>query len=354
MPESYTRDEWAYLIAFLDPANLHRPFEQSFGESAQPGADKVVRLMRPRGSIGIWLPGNVSLLGPLTLVLLSLTGSRIRMKGASGAEDLTNAFLEFARAHLPPGTLRTYLEKDVRHDVFDRTDARNREMAATVDVRIVFGSDEAVRSIHALDHPADSIGFSFADRQSEAWIEKDALSDALLTDLIKVFAIYGQAGCTSPRRTVLLGATDAETRAVRDRVRAMWPDVIPGEPAPHVASDNVLSRQCAAARGWDAVLAPRNAAVLACGSTKLEAFPGHLALVFVPAEVEEAIATLPAQIQTIGYGFKEPGLGEAWFDVLGRTTVKRMVPLATMHHFGPVWDGQAFWRQVFDEVEVSQ
>lgn len=353
-PESYTRDEWAYLISFLDAANLKSPFEDSFGEPAQNAADGIVRLLRPRGRIGIWLPGNVSLLGPLTVILLSLTGNRIRTKGTPRAEDLTGVFLEFARAHLPEGALRHHLTERVRHEVFDRTDPRNQETAAAVDVRIVFGSDDAVQSIHALDHPVDSVGFSFADRQSEAWLEKDAVSDEMLSDLIKVFAIYGQAGCTSPRRVVILGATSDEATAVRDRVRALWADVLGADPAAHVASENVMSMQCAAAHGWDAVLAPRNAAVLAAGALSLEPFPGRMALTFVPASLEEAIQSLPERIQTIGHGFSEPRLGGPWLDVLAQTGVKRMVPLARMHHFGPVWDGQAYWRQSFDEVEVAQ
>jgi hypothetical protein len=304
--------------------------------------------------VGVWLPGNVSLLGPLTMVLLSLTGNGIRMKGATGAENLTDAFLEFARAHLAEGPLRHYLERNVRFDVFDRADERNREMAARANVRIVFGSDDAASAVHSLDHPVDSVGISFADRQSEAWIEKDAVSEALLTDLIKVFAIYGQAGCTSPRRVVILGAASDEVLSIRDRVQAMWPGIIRGEPAPHVASENVMSRQCAAALGWNAVLAPRNAATLACGSAEMAAFPGQMSLAFVPADLEQGIATLPDRIQTIGYGIAAPDLDQRWWDVLGRSGIERLVPLRQMHHFGPVWDGQAFWRQTFDEVEVGR
>lgn len=354
VPDAFTRDEWAYLITFLDSANLQRPFEQSFGQLLETGSDEVVRVIRRRGDIGIWLPGNVSLLGPLTLILLSLTGNRIRMKGASGAEDLTGVFLEFARAHLPDGALLEYLRNDVHYDVFDRGDVRNQEMAAAADVRIAFGSNDAVKSILGLDHPLGSTGIAFADRQSEAWIEKDAVSDALLSDLIKVFAIYGQAGCTSPRRAVILGATDAEATAVRDRVQAMWPDVIRGAPAPHIASENVMWRQCAAARGWDATLAPRNAAVLATGTTDLEEVHGPMVLSFVPAEFGEAVEALPEQIQTIGYGIANAQLGAAWLELLAESTIERLVPIGQMHHFGAVWDGQAFWRQAFDEVEVAQ
>ena len=42
-----------------------------------------------------------------------------------------------------------------------------------------------------------------------------------------------------------------------------------------------------------------------------------------------------------------------WLEMLATTSVKRFVPLARMHHFGPVWDGFRFWHMFFEEVEVA-
>ena len=111
-------------------------------------------------------------------------------------------------------------------------------------------------------------------------------------------------------------------------------------------------RQCAAAKGWDAVLAPKSAAVLASGATDKERLDGPMVLSFVPADFDEAINALPTKIQTIGYGVSASGPGQLWLDLLGQTGIDRLVPIGRMHHFGPVWDGQTFWRQSFDEVEV--
>ena len=79
-----------------------------------------------------------------------------------------------------------------------------------------------------------------------------------------------------------------------------------------------------------------------------------MVLAFVPADFGEAIEALPEQIQTIGYGIAAPRPDAVWLDMLGRTGIERLVPIGRMHHFGPVWDGQAYWREVFDEVEVAQ
>ena len=108
----------------------------------------------------------------------------------------------------------------------------------------------------------------------------------------------------------------------------------------------------AAALGWDAVLAPAHAAVLATGAHDLEEFEAPMGLPVVAASLDEAVDTLPANIQTIGHAVSDPGEAR-WLSLLARLAAKRFVPLARMHHFGPVWDGTDFWHQCFEEVEVS-
>ena len=63
----------------------------------------------------------------------------------------------------------------------------------------MFGGDEAAEAIDRLPHPPGSVGYYFVDKRSEAWLEAAALDDETLGTLIKVFTIYGRAGCTSPR-----------------------------------------------------------------------------------------------------------------------------------------------------------
>lgn len=351
MDPSFSRDEWAYLISFLSAENLEGVFTQCFGRRTAAPDLPPRFLFHPRGLVGIWLPNNVSLLGPLTLILMSLTGNPLWLKGGTQSSDLTGAFLRYALAQLAPGVLRTRLDSSVRHDVFDREDARNVEMAGQARVRIVFGTDAAASAIHALPHPRDSVGVSFVDRRSEAWIQKEAVTDALLVDILRVFAIYGQAGCTSPRRVVVLDADGSDVLRLRDRLLALWPSVVRGAPAAFRASENIMCRQWAAAQGWNAALAERNAALLAAGTLDLEEIQGDMVLMLVPATVPEAVAHLPPNVQTVGCALTSFRLEDvlSW---LHDGSVKRIVPLQRMHHFGPVWDGQEFWRQTFEAVEL--
>ena len=186
-PPVFSRDEWAYVINFLQKDNLRMPFLQSFGQFVADAESRPVALSRPRGPIAVWLPNNVSLLGPLTLVLLSLTGCSIQIKAASEAEDLTGEFLKFARKNLGDGALKQHLIDRVRLRHFDRYDPRNEELASSAAVRIMFGAEPSLAAIDSLPHPLGSVSFAFSDRQSEAWIDSRSVNPETLTTLIKVF-----------------------------------------------------------------------------------------------------------------------------------------------------------------------
>jgi len=355
LPAAFSRDEWAYLISFLAPDNLMRPFEQTFGQPLAEGADTaaVDALFRPRREVAVWLPNNVSLLGPLVLVLVSLTGARITMKAGSRADDLCQAFLSYARQHLPAGDLKNHLHEEAQVRVFDRHDPANATLSAAADVRIVFGSDEAVAAIAALPHPAGSVLVPFGDHQSEAWAEVAALDDTQLQTLAKVFAIYGTAGCTSPRRLRLIDADLPQALTVRDRLAALWPSANRQDVPMHVASQNIAARQVAAAQGWEATLTPRHAAMLAVGSDDLPAPIGLTSLCIVPTDRAALQAQLPANLQTVGHALRD-ARHPHWLAMLANSPVKRFVPLAQMHHFGAVWDGSNFWRNLFEQVDVAK
>jgi len=346
VPEEFTRDEWAYLVTFLDRINLMEMFIRSFGPRAGGGVT-VSALFRARGPIAIWLPNNVTLLGPLALVLCSFTNAPIRIKTGSRSHDLCQAFISYALEHLPQGKLRDYLSKQVT-ERFDRNDPRNQTMAAEASVRIVFGSDATIRAIHSLPNPVHSVGISFADHRSEAWVEIAALDDAAITALIKVFTIYGQAGCTSPRRVVVIDGTRADCEWLRGKMMALWPKQ---EVAMHISSQNILHRQLAAAAGWDAQTGPRNGAVLGVGSLETGEMNGLMSLALVPATAQEAVVALPTNIQTIGHCLTDAS-APAWLSLVARTSIKRWVPVREMHHFGAVWDGYNFWRHLFEEVAI--
>ena len=344
--EEFTRDEWAYLLAFVDRENLIFPFQQSF--KASDGGIKT-SMFRPRGAISIWLPNNVSLLGPLVLIMCCLTGAKIRVKVGSRSNDLCQAFINYAQSHLPSGELRNYLSDKVSIERFNRDDGRNLTMASEANVRIVFGSDAAAQAIEKLPHPVNSIGINFVDHRSEAWVQMAALTDERIIALIKVFAIYGQAGCTSPRRIVVIDGTKADCNALRRKMFELWPS----QDLPmHIVSQNILNRQLAAAEGWDVQTSPRNAAVMGVGAVNDRELTGLMSLAIVPATAEVAASSLPSNIQTVGHCLLD-AKNPDWISIIADSAIKRWVPIGQMHHFGHVWDGMNFWRQLFEEIEFQ-
>jgi hypothetical protein len=350
-PASFNRTEWAYLIGELAPKRLASYVERSFGTQLQVAPPNVKTLFRPRGTVAVWLPNNVSLLGPLSAVALSLTGNTLFLKSGSQATDLTAEFLAVVHRHLRRGHLRSAIERRVRHETFDRNDERNRTWAEQAEVRIVFGADSTADEIHGMQ-PAKGASISFTDKRSTVWMEPCACTDEVLKNLIRVFAIYGTAGCSSPRSVVLLDGSGEQVNHVKQRLIELWDEAVRERPQQHIASSNYLCRQIALALGWDAELAGPNAAVIATGGPCLAEPSGPMFLPVSAATLEEAIAGLPANVQTIGYALTAPN-DPRWLTVLGRTGAKRFVPISQMHHFGPVWDGRNYWRECFEQVDLA-
>lgn len=351
VPEPFTREEWAYLMAFSGVAELRGVFTTTFGEPAPDGP--VHALAVPRGPVAVWLPNNVTLLGPLVAILLSLTGAVTTFKVGARAEDLTSPFVAWLREHAPVGPLGSWVRECVEMLAVERGDPRNMALAREAAVRIAFGSDEGVDSVEALAHPARSQGFAFGDRRSEAWVSSACAAEPEVCDtLVRVFAIYGQAGCTAPRRVVVIAGSPRDARALRDRLTHRWPQLVPALPAMHIASANLAAAQQAAASGWEPALVDGHRAMVACGPPAAPVVESVQSLFVTSATTDQAVATAPVNLQTVGHALDDPESQE-WIRAILRSGAERFVPLTRMHHFGPVWDGFAYWRGLFREVELS-
>jgi hypothetical protein len=351
VPEPFARDEWAYLMTFTGDAELRDVFRATFGEPAPDGPADALAV--PRGPVAVWLPNNVTLLGPLVTILLSLTGAATTFKVGGRAEDLTSPFVAWLREHAPVGPLRRWVREYVQMFAVERGDPRSLELAREAAVRIAFGSDEGVEGVEALAHPATSQGFAFGNRRSEAWMSSARAAEPEVCDtLVRVFAIYGQAGCTAPRRVVVIGGSPEDARALRDRLIRCWPRIVPALPAMHIASANLAAAQQAAAAGWEPALVDGHRAMVACGPPSAPVIESVQSLFITSATTDQAVTTAPVNLQTVGHALENPESRE-WTQAILASGAERFVPLARMHHFGPVWDGFAYWRGLFREVEIA-
>jgi hypothetical protein len=355
LPDDFSRSEWAYLASFLQPTRLKSVFTRAFGHFDSQSSHQEHHLpgvvYKPRGHVSIWLPANVSLLGPLSIILVSISGNSLQLKGSPRGENLTESFLAFVKKHAPLGALRNYLHDQVKFEVFERDDARNRDMSSRSDVRIVFGSDTASAEISQLLHKPSALTFGFTARQSETWMAAGSYNDADIEMLVKVFSVYGQAGCTSPKRVVLINGQSDEIALLSLRIINSWNSLNGPRPEPHLASSSIFASQMGAVKGWQSMIADDNRGCLLTGGPDLPLVDATPALHLVCASIDKAGETTPPNIQTIGYVCPPAKLAE-WGPTLFKLPVKRLVPLSEMHHFGPIWDGFEFWRDLFEAVEV--
>ncbi len=352
-PSAFNRTEWAYLIEFLGKSNLSLPLTHHFGSQQDPVPNGKKFWIRPRGLIGLWLPNNVSLLGPLTLVYISVAQCPLWVKAGSHAEDLTSSFVKFALEHLSNGPLKDYLTEKVKIVKVDRNSEANRSVASEAMVRIVFGSNEAAKAIHSLPHPLESTEFSFVDHTSEAWMNQEGATDEALEQLIRVFAVYGKAGCTSPQQLILLDATEPEADKIRSKLAELWTRVLPTKLEPHFASQNLMASQVFRGVGAKGVhLAHENSAIIT-GQVQDPGVKAAFHLPVIPLSTADAVERLSENIQTIGLELGNQRLTENHLLALGRKNVRRIVRINQMHHFNFIWDGQDFWRQLFNWTEIS-
>jgi len=341
----FTRSEWAYLIQFLDRDRLRSIFTGTFGNSSAATAC-ADRLLAPRQRIALWLPNNVSLLGPLTLILLSLIGSDIRVKTGSRSRDLSASLFQWLGRECPAGKLRQWLLGSLEIESFNRTDKRNADMALWAGARIFFGGDSAARAIENLEHPIDSIGFYFSHKVSECWIDPESANEATAMNLAKVFWIYGQAGCTSPKRAFLMGGTQQQATAFAQLLGEVWTRAVPERQPRNVASETFMASQWASANGLNTMPLGQNSALaILCspGTLPLEA---HMTIAIQYGTPDQAVKTAPANLQTIGHAMVDTS-NPARLAMLSSTNAVRFVPIASMHDFGPIWDGQSWWRNLF-------
>lgn len=348
LPAEFTRDEWAYLVQFLHEPALLGFLEAGLGRFAGARSGGFSRVARGRRGVTLVLPNNVSLLGPLMLAVATLSAEQVNVKVGSRGDDVLRPFLDFARQHGNPA-LQAVLSR-VKAERLERESPVLGQWLEEADVRVAFGGDEAIRAVEQRAHRASSRFLGFGDMYSEAWLA-GPVSDETVDTLIKVFAIYGQAGCTSPRRVVLLDGSQAELAALNATLAARWPTVMKRQVPMHIASQNVMHAQWCRHAGVEVSLVPGHGAVLVQAGLRTPVPPGPMTLVLSRASLPEAVQALPGNVQTVGLA-----VGARRDEVLaslGQTRARRVVPLGRMHHFAPVWDGHLLPAVFFDLMDCA-
>ena len=141
-PDAFTRDEWAYLIGFLDR-------EFSTASSARPSATaNRSRRPAPRGRAPGRHGGRVAAQQRQPARAAHTDPAephrqRRPDQGRLARRRPDPPLFDYASTHLRPGELRDHLARNITVEVFSREDARNAAWASSARTRIAFGSTPA-------------------------------------------------------------------------------------------------------------------------------------------------------------------------------------------------------------------
>ena len=348
-PPEFTRDELAYLVNFISKRELMEIYISTFGDLTQTSRNGH-RIIKPIGNVSLWSPNNVSLLAPLTMVLVSISGNKLRIKLGSKGADLCTPLIDWIKENSKPGPLVEWMERELSVKSFGRESELNRKWSEWANVRIVFGSDMGCKAISDLPCSEETRTFLFSNKVSQIWCTKNDMDSSQIETLIKVFSIYGTAGCTSPRIVKIIDGSLEDCDTLARRISIHWDSVIHEETEMHSASQNLLSHQIAKSQGWESWMLGKNSAVIAVGGPELNPPEGNRILPITYSSLDYSFSDLPPEIQTIGYSLPNDLLDKIEKNMVNYN-IKRIVPMGEMHHFGPIWDGMHFWRGMFIEVE---
>lgn len=339
MNSDFTRHEWAYLISFLDPKELENVFNRELCSDQD-------LLFRPVSKVALWLPNNVSLLGPLTFILLSLVAPELRVKLGSRGKNLLGSFTNWIVENTQGRILKEWIKEKVQIANFDRTDPRNAEMAGWAERRILFGGNSAAEAIESLPHPLGSKAFYFTDKVSEAWVEPSCITKENVVKLGKVFSIYGQAGCTSPKRVLIPGGTKEDAMKIVNLFKSHWREIQINPAELFTASELIMSSQINNFSGIDQGIIGSNEALISIIKKGEIPYPSNSSLVLYPISESEILESQASNLQTIGHVLEEPE-NEKWKAIFTKSPATRFVSVESMHHFSPRWDGISWWRELF-------
>ena len=201
----------AALAFWIRPSSLRRLGASWRHENTASGV-----LRRPRGVVFHLPPTNVDTLFVYSWLLSAAVGNGNIIRLSPNAIETIGPLLDVVCQNL------------VRHEAIGSStaivsyghDASITADLSAAEVRVIWGGDDAVRSIRSVPMPPQSVELAFADRFSLAAFGADAilaLDEAGLADLAKRFYNdsywFDQLGCSSPRAVVWCGGQHAVEKA---------------------------------------------------------------------------------------------------------------------------------------------
>lgn len=337
----------ANIESLLDDALKNRNCLDSFIAS-ESRPDREYRAFG-RGFVVHWMAGNVPTLGFLSLIQGILTKNVNLIKLATNSDTLLPDLLEL---------MSTLKEGDkfsgadlVRSFAVIRYDHSRRDIGTTIscaaDVRIFWGSDDAVQVLSALPHKPEVSDVYFANKTSFILVDSNCLRSMEISSIARRVAtdvsVFEQKACASPH-TIFIETSDDDIvnkfagelkQALQSTLRTI-PKMIP-TPQEVSAILNLRAQYDMFHRAWYS--SGSEFSILSDDELKLGPAIGNRTVFIRKVESFDKVAELiTPQVQSIGI-LADRQKYEHITALLGERGVQRFVPIGTMTNFESPWNG---------------
>jgi hypothetical protein len=191
-----------FLASFLRQVNLEKlvarelPYPGALEGFVSTEERKSLRLL-PKGVICHWVAGNVPLLGMFSWAVSALLGNMNVIRLSTKQDDFVSPLLRVL-AELGEAGRQLAEETLLVHFARDNYTA-HAQMSAAADVRIAWGSVEAIEAIRALPRHWECEDIVLGPRLSLAIIDPLVTTKAMVARLATDAVYFDQLACTSPQ-----------------------------------------------------------------------------------------------------------------------------------------------------------
>jgi hypothetical protein len=357
----------AFLSSWLRKANMMQIVEKNLRDIAYldhfVGEKKRIKA-QPRGLVCHWIAGNVPTIGLFSLFQSMLVGNANILRIPPKSHDTMVRLLKaFASSKIESGLVGADLLKSTAIIYYDRSDRlANEELSDIADARVVWGGEDAVKSITGLPRRAHCEDVIFGPKYSLAVLDREAIESNNLPRTLRFLAsaifLFDQAACTSPHVVFCeKSGVDIATLA-----RSLGEEMCKlAKRYPKTDIDQFIMTKIINARAEHAldpdasvVCSPENDWTILINKRPGLEEPIESRTIFVKevGSIMDVVPHITKKIQTIGCAVDDKAKLLAFADEVTFRGVARCVNVDQMHLFDSPWDGMLFMSRLVNWVTL--
>ncbi|MFD2207934.1 acyl-CoA reductase [Kiloniella antarctica] len=318
---------------------------------------KNKKITRPKGTVFLIPPTNVSTLFCYHMALSLLTGNQTVIRISPNAPNISYYLIEIISSILADRNFRL-ITNNLKIFSYDHSPQITEYFSQQCDLRIIWGGDETVRSIRQISLATNAADISFSDRFSWAAIRANSfleLTGRSLENFINRFSnevfLFDQKACSSPKILCWIGQEDE----IKKASKKLYKNLIPTKEkiSANMSLGNVVEKQ----NDLYSMMATSPTCVLKENNHNLSVLhlkknttnilenirnfhTGNGILIEIHCQkLSEISKLLTRKDQTLSYyGFEDTEL----LSLLEKKVINnfdRVVPIGQAHNFSENWDG---------------